>query len=143
MTFSLYDKREVESNQILDSWSNGFHASFQRHWDLIYQDIVNMVRHFLNSEQMLTCLNKIVIVLIPMTDRPQGLMNFRPISLCNVAFKIISKVFCNRLKILLATHSAPNQSAFPKGKLISTTIMLVDYYRKSILQAKIEGNWQH
>ena len=42
-------------------------------------------------------LAKTLVTLIPKGDNASHLRNFRPISLCNVAYKVISKVLVNRL----------------------------------------------
>ena len=104
---------------------DGYNAKFfQNHWTLIHHDLLQMVQSFWHSEHLLKELNKTNIVLIPKIDNPQVIKDFRPISLCNVAYKIVSKLLSNRLKPILASIIAPNQSAFLKGRLISDNIML-------------------
>ena len=63
--------------------------------------IVLAVLDFLKNGNMLPEINHTNIVLIPKIRNPMKMSDFRPISLCNVIYKIISKVLANRLKQVL------------------------------------------
>lgn len=69
---------------------------FQKLWDVIRVDIVRMIKSFFSKGFLLKELNSTNIALIPKVDNPVVLKGFRPISLCNVCHKIISKILANR-----------------------------------------------
>lgn len=79
----------------LDGMTSLFYQSF---WEVTATEIISMVRNFFDSSAFDPQLNQTNIYLIPKTERPQELAEFRPISLCNVSYKIISKILCSRLK---------------------------------------------
>jgi hypothetical protein len=74
---------------------------FQNHWDLMGEEVCLAVLNSLNSGILPENLNMTHIVLISKKKNPTTVMDFRPISLCNVLYKLISKVLANRLKKIL------------------------------------------
>ncbi|KAL0407261.1 UNVERIFIED_CONTAM: putative mitochondrial protein [Sesamum latifolium] len=97
---------------------------FQKFWHIVGNDVTNCVLHLLNSYYMPPGLNSTHIVLIPKCKHPEFLSQFRPISLCNVVYRIASKVIANRLKHLLDRIISPAQSAFVPGRLITDNILI-------------------
>lgn len=59
--------------------------------------------------------NEISTILIPKKEGAVRLDDFRPISLCNVRYKIIAKILVNRLRPLLPRCISPLQGAFVLG----------------------------
>lgn len=119
---------------------DGFTAGFyQLHWDLIGPRVTTAVLNFLNGGSLPTEVNKTVLVLIPKVQHPQNLTQFRLISLCNVLYKIFSKVIANRLRVILDDIISEGQSAFVPGRLITDNV-LVAYECTHYLKRKKKGN---
>lgn len=104
---------------------DGLPASFfRKFWNVLNVDFTGLCLDLLNGRICMSEVNQTVIVLIPKIDEPTLMKHFRPISLCNVIYKTCSKVLVNRLKSLMPTCIAENQSAFVAGRLISDNVII-------------------
>ncbi|TXG72530.1 hypothetical protein EZV62_001109 [Acer yangbiense] len=73
----------------------------------------------LNGNSSIKEFNNTAVVLIPKIKNPTSSKDFRPISLCSVVYKTVSKIVASRLKPYLQDIISPNQSAFvPEGKTL-------------------------
>ena len=81
---------------------------YQHFWGLVDNDVTNSVLSWLNSGTIPYLLNHTFVTLIPKTKNPEYVTQYRPISLCNVLYKIFSKVLANRLKKILPTIITEN-----------------------------------
>jgi hypothetical protein len=102
---------------------NGFPAHFfHQRWDLCGKEITSVVLRVLSGEDDPATINDTFIVLIPKVASLEELGQFRPISLYNVIFKIVSKVVAHRLKVVLPEIIFEEQSVFVPGRLIDNII---------------------
>ncbi|KAK4407708.1 hypothetical protein Sango_0351800 [Sesamum angolense] len=85
---------------------------FQKFWSIENTDVVTCVLNLLNSHVMPLTLNVTNLILIPKCKHPEHLSEFRPISLCNVVYKIASKAIANRIKPIIDKIISLSQSAF-------------------------------
>lgn len=83
-----------------------------------------MVQHFFSTRHMLKQMNHSFIVLIPKTENPLMLENFRPINLCNVSYKIITKILATRLRGVLGKLVLDPQAAFILGCAIHDDVIV-------------------
>ena len=84
---------------------------------MLGDDLVTEVLQAVNSCTIPSRWNNTTIVLIPKVENPEKVAQFRPISLCNVVYKVISKMLANRLKLILPDIISEQQSAFVKGNV--------------------------
>ncbi|KAL0355533.1 UNVERIFIED_CONTAM: putative mitochondrial protein [Sesamum radiatum] len=115
---------------------------FQKYWNIVGVDICNCVLDFLNNGSFNPLLNFTQIVLIPKCSNPDNMTHFRPISLCNVVYKLASKTIANRLKPFLDSIISPFQSAFVPDRLITDNV-LVAYKINHYLMHKTWGKAGH
>ncbi|XP_042974784.1 uncharacterized protein LOC122306423 [Carya illinoinensis] len=111
---------------------------FQKYWGVIGNSITTALLSALNSGMFPKGLNHTFITLIPKKVSPSKVADFRPISLCNVLYKILSKVIANRLKRILPDVISDSQSAFVPGRQISDNV-LIAYELLHFLRTKRKG----
>ena len=101
---------------------------FQKFWHILKADIIQAIKSFFHSSYMLNAVNHTIISLIPKVENPTEIKQFRPISLCNVLYKIISKILSNRLKKVLDNCISKNQATFVSGRqILDNTITSHEY----------------
>lgn len=97
---------------------------FQACWGIVKRDVVEAVTEFFVGASIPRGIAATMIVLIPKKKNPSKWSEFRPISLCNVMNKIITKLLSSRMAPLVPLVTVPNQSGFIKGWLISDNVLL-------------------
>ena len=104
---------------------DGMNALFyQSFWGTIGEDVIDKIMRFLNNVDDIGEVNQTHIVLIPKKKHCESPGDFRPISLCNVIYKLVSKVLANRMKIVLPIAIHETQSGFVPGRLITDNVLV-------------------
>lgn len=81
---------------------DGFVANlFHHYWEMLKFDVWELVEEPRRKQWVILVPNSTFLTLIPKEDNITTPSKYKPISLCNVTYKIISKVISNRLKPLL------------------------------------------
>ncbi|KAK4384367.1 Retrovirus-related Pol polyprotein from type-2 retrotransposable element R2DM [Sesamum angolense] len=104
-----------------DGFSSGF---FKAAWSVVGEDITAAVNDFFTTGRLLKQVNATLITLIPKVSAPSHVTDFRPISCCNVIYKIITKILVLRIWEVLDKLISPSQNAFVPGRSISDNVML-------------------
>uniref|UniRef100_A0A151UFF3 Transposon TX1 uncharacterized n=1 Tax=Cajanus cajan TaxID=3821 RepID=A0A151UFF3_CAJCA len=116
--FSMYSDKSPGP----DGLNPGF---YKRFWDLLGHEIFHAgTQYWLQQGAFPKQLNTTNVVLIPKKDNPTSMQDLCPISLCNVIYKIISKVLANRVKVLLPKCISQEQSAFVEQRSILDNVLI-------------------
>lgn len=109
-------------------------------WPIIKDDFVASVQSFFTTGFLPKGINSTILALIPKKNEAIRMGDYRPISCCNVLYKVLSKILANRLKKILPKFIAPNQSAFVKDRLLMENVLLaselVKCYHKTTISSR-------
>jgi hypothetical protein len=120
---------------------DGFRVVFyKKFWNICGEEITTKVLQAMNIAAIPEGWNDTMVVLIPKVDAPECVSQYRPISLCNVIYKIIWKMLAFRLKEILPEVSSPMQSAFVPGRLITDNVLVAYESIHAIKNKKIGVN---
>lgn len=119
----------------MKSWKapepDGFHAGFfQSQWSYIGISLFKKINKIIMTRGMVDeSIGSILISLIPKIPNPKRIADFRPISPCNVIYKVVTKVIANRLKHILPYVISQNQTNFLPGRHITSNIYIAQEVR--------------
>ncbi|KAL0420739.1 UNVERIFIED_CONTAM: LINE-1 reverse transcriptase [Sesamum latifolium] len=104
-----------------DGYSFGF---FKAAWPIVGEEVTQAILEFFLHGKLLKQVNATLLVLIPKVQAPSRVSDFRPISCCNVLYKVITKIIVQRLRPVLDNLISPSQNAFVPGRSIGDNILL-------------------
>jgi hypothetical protein len=88
---------------------------------------------------VLPALNATFHTLIPKEERVTNPKHFRPIALCNVIYKVITKVIATRLKPILPYLISNEQSGYVEGRQIMDSVILAHEVIHSLKSSRTPG----
>ncbi|KAK1290278.1 hypothetical protein QJS10_CPB18g01194 [Acorus calamus] len=127
---------------------DGFPGEFYKKiWPLIKSDLFQAVQYFYRTAKLPISWGATHVALIPKLKNPITLKEYRPISICDTKYKIISKMLVMRLKEVLPHIIGKEQGAFIPGRSIHSHLLLVQEMmhslkygcgRKALMAAKVD-----
>lgn len=97
---------------------------YQHFWPNVKAIVIKTELDFLNNGVAPPKFHETHIVLIPKTKNLESVSDYRPISLCNVAYKLASKAVDKCLKLVLQDIICQNQSPFISERLITDNVLV-------------------
>lgn len=112
---------------------DGFPGIFYRnYWNVAKGRVIRFVQECFRLRHVPHSFNRTFIVLIPKTKQPQCFNHYRPISLCNFVYKVVSKIITERMRSIMEKIISPYQRAFIEGRWIAENTVLAQKIIKKI-----------
>jgi hypothetical protein len=99
-------------------------CSTKKYWPTVKNDVLNCIWNFFKNHHLLQVQNHSHIALIPKKAGSHSVHHYQPICLCNIAYKVFTKILANRLKTILPKIISPLQSAFVPSRSIQDNSIL-------------------
>eukprot|EP00253_Pinus_taeda_P018786 PITA_18786 len=105
---------------------DGFSARFlQSCWHIVGKDLLKMIQKSQACQKIGGSTKSSFLALIPKEKGANSFNRFRPISLCNIGYKLITKIIASRLKHILPKIIPENQGGFIHGRQLVDNFILV------------------
>lgn len=119
-----------------DGWTIEFYLQF---FDFLGGELVASIEDARVSGVIPESLNVTFLTLIPKVDRPLSFSEYRPIALCNLLYKLISKIIASCMKEVLGRFILAEQFGFLPGKQIMDAAGIVQETIHSIRKKKLSS----
>ncbi|QHO46030.1 LINE-1 retrotransposable element ORF2 protein [Arachis hypogaea] len=121
---------------------DGIQAVFyQQHWQKVGVYLYNLVQNIFKNPTLVSDINETLLVLIPKIEPVSSLKHMRTINLCNVSYKVVTKILAKRLQTLMAKLVRPTQTSFVPGRHSSDNIIITQEVIHSIRNKKGGKGW--
>ena len=135
---------EEEIKQVLHSFQKGKSPGpdgfmlefFLGFYDLIKKDILAVVQESRKSRKVLGSMNNTFIALIPKKQKCEAFEDYRPISCCNMIYKIIAKIIAQSIKPILSKVITEEQFGFLQNRQILDAVSIAQEVIHSIKKEK-------
>lgn len=97
---------------------------YQKYWRMVLKKVCELVMRLWSNLSEIMNINHTYTFLIPKVEQPQMKSQLSPISLCNVIYKLLSKVVVNRLKACIPKLVSPYKVGFVPGRNIHENIII-------------------
>lgn len=105
---------------------DGYHPLFfKSQWNTIGHSLHNFVKECFQHPSRISKVNQTLLTLISRCNDPSRVSHFRPIALCNVVYKVITKIIATRLRDILPYVVSENQSSFIPGRSTVDNILVL------------------
>lgn len=122
--------------------SDGLQAVFfQSQWKHVGEPLCKLILEIFSTPKKVSEINDTLITLVPKVEPVACVRNFRPISLCNVAYKVVTKILAQRLRPLMASLVHPCQSSFIPNRHSRDNIILAQEIFHSMKGKKGKKGW--
>ena len=116
--------------------------SNKKNWELVANNVYEVALNVLQGNGIPPQLNDTHIVLISKIDCLELPSRFRPIGLCNVAYKIISKATVNQIKPIIPNFISNTQGNFvPRRKISDNIVILQEVIAQCARNKVLRGIW--
>lgn len=115
---------------------------FQTYWEIVENDVIAVARNFFSGGRLLKSFNHTHMCLIPKVNDTREMAQVRPIGLCSMFYKVISKIMVHWMQKFMNRIVTANQSTFVKGRLISENILVAHECMHYLKNKRVGGTFE-